>query len=117
MDPKILNQLALNSGLNTNDLSLLNQIMNSSNLKNKMSKMSAKEKNNLINKLSSSNTLNSLPQKELKDMNENEKKIYREEFLDEFGIKSKITIYSNGIVKFSNKLVTIRYLKNKKLLF
>ena len=79
MDPKILNDIALNSGLNAGDLTLLNQILGSGGSKNKLPKMSAKDKNNLINKLSTSITLNNIPQKELKDMNEDEKKIYREE--------------------------------------
>ncbi len=42
-------------------------------------------------------------------------KIYKEDYLDEFGLKSKIVVYSNGIIKFSNKLIKIRYYKNKKI--
>jgi DNA repair protein RadC len=44
--------------------------------------MNIKDRNNLINKLSSINTVNNIPPtqiKDIKDMNEDEKKIYREE--------------------------------------
>jgi hypothetical protein len=80
MDPELLKNLNLDSSINQNDLQLLTQILGSIGPNgNKMPKITAKERNNLINKLSSNNTLNDVPKKELKDMNENEKKIYREE--------------------------------------
>jgi len=80
MDPDLLKNLNLDSSINQNDLQLLTQILGSIGSNgNKMPKITAKERNNLINKLSSNNTLNNIPQKELKDMNENEKKIYRQE--------------------------------------
>jgi len=81
MDPNLLKNLGLDSSLNTNDLQLLQQILGSvgQGKNNKMPKMTAKERNNLVSKLSSNNTLQEIPKKELKDMNEDEKKIYREE--------------------------------------
>ena len=79
MDPNILKNLGLNSGANPKDLELISQILNSGGNKNKLPKMSAKDRNNLINQLSSTNTINNIPEKDLKDMNEEEKKIYREE--------------------------------------
>jgi hypothetical protein len=81
MDPNILKNLRLDSSLNTNDLQLLQQILGSvgQGTNSKMPKITAKERNNLISKLSSNTTLEETPKKELKDMNEQEKKIYREE--------------------------------------
>lgn len=81
MDPNLLKNLGLDSSLNQNDIQLLNQILNSMGPggNNKVPKITAKDRNNLIAKLSSNNTLNEIPKKELKDMNEQEKKIYREE--------------------------------------
>ena len=81
MDPNLLKNLGLDSSLNQNDIQLLNQILSSVGPggNKKPPKMTAKDKNNLITKLSSNTTLNETPKKELKDMNEQEKKIYREE--------------------------------------
>lgn len=81
MDPNLLKNLGLDSSLNQNDMLLLNQILSSMGPgdNKKAPKMSAKDRNNLIAKLSSNTTLNETPKKELKDMNEQEKKIYREE--------------------------------------
>lgn len=81
MDTNLLKNLGLDSSMNHNDLQLLEQILNSVNSEGSGSKpkISAKERNNLINKLSSNTTLNEEPKKELTDMNEQEKKIYREE--------------------------------------
>ena len=81
MDPNLLKNLSLDSSLNQNDMLLLNQILSSMGPggNKKAPKMTAKDRNNLIAKLSSNNTLNETPKKELKDMNEQEKKIYREE--------------------------------------
>lgn len=81
MDPSLLKNIDLDSSLNQNDMQLLNQILSSmgSGGNKKAPKMTAKDRNNLIAKLSSNNTLNETPKKELKDMNEQEKKIYREE--------------------------------------
>jgi len=79
MDPNLLKNLGLDGLMNQTDLNLISQLLNQSGDKNKLPKMSAKDKNNLINKLSSTSTLKELPQKELKDMNDDEKKIYREE--------------------------------------
>jgi hypothetical protein len=112
MDPIIINEIALNSGLNANDISLLSQILNSEGTKGKMPKITPKDKNNLINKLSSTNTLNNQPQKELKDMNEEEKKIYRQVLKNKFKNKqnekkmqrtnnSNINNYSDAISKLS----------------
>ena len=81
MDPNLLKNLGLDSSLNQNDMQLLNQLLSSMGPggNKKAPKMSAKDRNNLIAKLSSNATLNETPKKELKDMNEQEKKIYREE--------------------------------------
>ena len=79
MDPNILKNLGLDSKMNSNDLNLINQILSSTNGGNNVPKMSVKDRNNLISKLSSVVTLSELPQKDIKDMNEEEKKIYREE--------------------------------------
>lgn len=81
MDPNLLKNIGLDSSLNQNDMQLLNQILNSIGPggNKKAPKMTVKDRNNLMAKLSSNNTLNEIPKKELKDMNEQEKKIYREE--------------------------------------
>jgi hypothetical protein len=79
MDPNLFKNLGLNSSLNPNDQQLINQLLGSIGTNTKTPQMSIKERNNLINKLTSTNTLNELPKKELKDMNEEEKKIYKEE--------------------------------------
>lgn len=81
MDPNLLKNLGLDSSLNANDIQLLQQILGSvgQGTNSKMPKMTAKERNNLVAKLSSNATLQEVPKKELKDMNEQEKKIYREE--------------------------------------
>lgn len=81
MEPNLLKNLGLDSSLNQNDMQLLNQLLSCMGPEGnkKAPKMSAKDKNNLISKLSSNTTLNEIPKKELKDMNKQEKKIYREE--------------------------------------
>ena len=80
MNPNILKNIGLDSSLNTGDIQLLQQILGSVGQgTNNMPKMSSKERNNLISKLSSNTTLDQTPKKELKDMNEHEKKIYRDE--------------------------------------
>ena len=81
MDPKIFKNLGLLSSLNQNDMQLFNQIFNSINNGENINniKISAKEQNNLISKLTSNIAFNETPKKELKDMNEQEKKIYKEE--------------------------------------
>lgn len=79
MDTSLLKNLGLDTSMNQNDIQLLGQILNTTNSGGKAPKISAKERNNLINKLSSNTTLNEQPKKELKNMNEQEKKIYREE--------------------------------------
>lgn len=81
MDPNLLKNLGLDASLSQNDMQLLNQLLSSMGPggNKKAPKMSAKDRNNLIAKLSSNTTLNETPKKELKDMNEQEKKIYREE--------------------------------------
>ena len=81
MDPNLLKNLGINTTLNQNDIQLLNQILSSVGPggNKKHPKMTAKDRNNLIAKLSSNTTLNEIPKKELKDMNEQEKNIYREE--------------------------------------
>lgn len=81
MDMNFLKNIGLDSSLNQNDLQLLNQICTSMGPggNKKMPKMTAKERNNLIAKLSSNDTLKQIPKKDLKDMNEQEKIIYRNE--------------------------------------
>lgn len=79
MDPNLLKNLGLDGKMNQNDINLLNQILNSTVGNNKTPKMTVKDRNNLINKLSGSNTLSEIPDKDIKDMNDEEKKIYREE--------------------------------------
>jgi hypothetical protein len=82
MDANLLKNLGLDSSINQNDLQMLNQLLTSFgglDGKNKQPKMTAKERNNLISKLSSNTTLNEIPKKELKDMNEQEKEQYRNE--------------------------------------
>ena len=81
MDPNLLKNLGLDSSLNQNDIQLLNQILSSVGPggNKKPPKMTAKDRNNLIAKLSSNTILNETPKKELKDMSEQEKIIYREE--------------------------------------
>ena len=70
MDANILQKLGLNSTLNSKDLDLLNQILNSSQVdKNNMPKLSARERNNLINKLTSTITTKNLPNMDLKNTN------------------------------------------------
>ena len=70
MDVNILQKLGLNSTLNSKDLDLLNQILNSSLVdKNNMPKLSAREKNNLINKLTSTITTKNLPNMDSKNVN------------------------------------------------
>ena len=107
MDPNVLKNLGLDGKMNQSDLNLISQILSSNmgNGNNKVPKMSAKEKNNLINKLSSNNTLSEIPQKELKDMNEEEKKIYREELRKKLKNKQneKKMLRTNNISKNKNK--------------
>ena len=81
MDTNLLKNLGLDSSLSQNDIHLLNQILSSIGPEGnkKAPKITAKDRNNLIAKLSSNNTLNEIPKKEFKDMSEQEKKIYREE--------------------------------------
>ncbi len=79
MDPNIINNIGLSNGMSHKDLELITQLLGNSNGKNKAPKISAKDRNNLISKLSSNSTLNEVPQKELKDMSESEKQLYREE--------------------------------------
>ena len=101
MDPNILKNLGLDSKMSPNDLNLINQILTSTSGTNKSAKMTAKDRNNLINKLSSTTTLSELPQKDLKDMNEEEKKIYREELKKKLKNKQneKKMIRTNNIGK------------------
>ena len=74
MDPNTIKNINIDSSINHNDFQLLQQLCSTN-----MPKMTAKERNNLMAKLSSNTTLNEIPKKELKDMNENEKKNYRYE--------------------------------------
>ena len=94
MDPNLLN---LNSSLNPNDIQLLNQLLGSANPNSnkKAIGMSAKERNNLISKLSSNTSLEKIPIKKLEEMNESEKKIYREELRQRLKNKQKILRTSN----------------------
>ena len=104
MDSKLLETLGLNSSINSNDLQILNQILNSSG-KN-LPKISNRDKNNLINKLSSTNTLNNIPTKELKDMNEEEKIIYRKELKKKLKDKQllKKNIRTNYLAKNNSNI-------------
>jgi hypothetical protein len=104
MDPNILKTLGLDSKMNSNDINLLNQILSSTVNGNKSQKISAKERNNLINKLSATTTLSELPQKDMKDMNEEEKKIYREELKKKLKNKNneKKMIRTNNLGKNKN---------------
>ena len=61
MDPNLLKNLNLNSSINENDLELLTKILGSNG--NKMPKITAKERNNLINKLSTANVIDNVPEK------------------------------------------------------
>lgn len=102
MDPNLLKNLNLDSSIGENDLKLLNQLLGSIGSKSsKAPKMSAKDRNNLISKLSSNNTLNDTPKKELKNMNENEKKIHREELKNKLKNKQneKKMLRTSNLVK------------------
>lgn len=99
MESNSINELSINSSLSSNDLNLINQILNTNG---KKPKISAKETNDLINKLSSTNTIKNIPQKDFKDMNDNEKKMYREE------LKQKIKNKSN-----EKKMLRTNILNNK----
>lgn len=79
MDPNQLKNLGLDSSLNEKDLQLLSQILGSISGNTKGPKISARERNNLLSKLTANKTIDNVPKKELKDMNEEEKKIYRQE--------------------------------------
>lgn len=80
MNSKLINELGLGgANLSESDITTLNNLLSSFNSGGKMPKISAKDKNNLISKLSSVQTLDQIPKKELKNMNEDEKKIYKDE--------------------------------------
>jgi hypothetical protein len=104
MDSNILKTLGLDSKMSPNDLNLLNQILGSAMNGNKSQKISISEKNNLISKLSSATTLANLPQKEMKEMNEQEKKIYKEELKKRLKNKQseKKMLRTNNIGKNKN---------------
>lgn len=124
MNPNTLNELGLNSSINQNDIQLINQILSSVGAENskKIPKMTAKERNNLISKLTSFNTLDEIPKKELKDMNEEEKKIYREELKKKLKNKQneKKMIRTNNLSKkqvfnktdYSNAIQKINEINN-----
>lgn len=102
----LLKNIELNANMNSNDLEIMKQILGSINSNNnKIPNISHKEKNNLISKLSSNLILNNqnLP-KELKNMNENEKKIYKEELRQK--IKNKINqkkmLRTNNLTNLKN---------------
>ena len=61
MSSNLLKNLNLNNKMNQNDIDLLNQILNSTIANKKIPELSTKDKNNLINKLSGSNTLSIIP--------------------------------------------------------
>lgn len=77
MDINQLKNLNLGSNLNPEDMNLLTNLLGNIN-SGKGLQMSTREKNNLLSKLSSGPVLEA-NKKELKNMNESEKKIYREE--------------------------------------
>ena len=79
MDSNLINELGLGANLSQSDLTLINSLFTGVNSGGKMPKISAKERNNLISKLSSFKTIDETPKKELKDMNEEEKKNYKNE--------------------------------------
>lgn len=102
MDIKTLQNISLNNSMNSNDLNILSKLFDNSKKNN--NKMSVKDKNNIINQLTSSSFLNELPQKDLKDMNEQEKKIYRDQL--RLKLKNKQGQYkmlrTNNIAKNKN---------------
>jgi transcription initiation factor TFIIIB Brf1 subunit/transcription initiation factor TFIIB len=75
MDPNMLNQLGLDAG-NTELLQQLISKMANGNKKN--IKMTATERNNLLSQVANQNTKEYVPEKEFKDMNDEEKKIHRD---------------------------------------
>ena len=77
MDPNLIKELGGN--LSQSDLTLINSLLTGENSGGKKPKISAKERNNLISKLSSFKTIEEIPKKELKDMNEEEKINYKNE--------------------------------------
>ena len=101
MDINILKNLGLDSMMSQNDLEILNKALGSE--KNKKG-ISPTERNNLISKLSSANTISEIPQKDMKDMNEDEKKIYREELKKKLKNKQneKKMLRTNNLAKKSN---------------
>jgi hypothetical protein len=87
MDISQLKNLNLDSNLKPEDMNLLTNLLANIN-SGKGLKMSTLERNNLLSKLSSGPVLEA-NKKELKDMNESEKKIYREE------LRAKINAVQN----------------------
>ena len=65
MDPNTLKNLGLSSGMNKKDIDTLTQLLGTAGNKGKKPKMSAQDRNNLINNLTSATTLNNLSQTEL----------------------------------------------------
>lgn len=74
MDPNMLSQL----GLDSSNTELLQQLISKMANGNKNIKMTPTEKNNLLSKIANKNTNEYVPEKEFKDMNDEEKKIHRD---------------------------------------
>lgn len=110
MNSDLLKNFGLDSSLNQNDIQLLQQILSSvgQNSNSNVPNISTKERNNLISKLSSNTTLNEIPKKEFKNMNEQEKKIYREELRQKLKNKQneKKIMRTSNLIK-QNKIETI----------
>lgn len=105
MNPEMLQNLGLEKNLSQNDLNMMNQLFNSIN-NNKPLKMSAGDRNRLVNKLSKlsqpqvSDDNNLKNQKDIKDMDEEERKIYKEELRKK--LKNKINEKKNLRCKSKN---------------
>src|SRR3990167_429073 len=101
MNYNLLNNLGLDSTMNQKDIQQLDQILNcmvQGSSGKKLPKMTITERNNLISKLSNT-TLNEIPKKELKDMDEQEKKIHKEELRQK--LKNKL-IYFVKLIELFN---------------
>ena len=105
MNPEMLQNLGLEKNLSQNDLNMMNQLFNSIN-NNKPLKMSAGDRNRLVNKLTKlsqpqvSDDNNLKNQKDIKDMDEEERKIYKEELRKK--LKNKINEKKNLRCKSKN---------------
>ena len=88
MDPKLLSSLNLGNNINSSDLENITKLLGSIGNGKKPPKMTANDRNNLISKLSSLQTQTLPPQKSMKSMTEDEKKIYRQELVNKLKNKT-----------------------------